>query len=215
MKALTDRMPKPLLSVLGNNLIEHKLAALPGAVDDIIIVVGYLGDKIKEHFGDSFEGKPIRYVRQGDLMGTAPALFEARSLLHGRFLVMMGDDLYSKKDMKAVAKHPWAILVKKMDKPGKGARVAVNSGGHITDITEGADLSPGDLSNAGLYALGTEIFNYPLVQIPSGEFGLPQTLVRAAKDFNVAVVESVDWRQISTPEDLEHIEKEFAEKAAA
>lgn len=207
MKALTESMPKPLLTVFGNNLIEHKLAILPKEIDEVIIVVGYLGEKIREHFGAECNGKKIRYVEQKDLLGTMLALKQAEEMLSGRFMVMMGDDLYSKADVLECLKYPWAVLVKKMDEKGRGARVVVDKKKHITEITEGAELEKGMLNNAGLYVLHTDIFKYPLVQIPSGEFGLPQTLAKAAKDFDIRVVESKSWHQITTPEDLERVEK--------
>ena len=207
MKALTENLPKPMLTVLGNNLLEHKISVLPKEVDEVIIVIGYLGEKIKKHFGASFKGKKIRYVEQKELMGTMLALKEAENKLSGRFMVMMGDDIYSKRDVSACLEHPWAILVKKMEDKSRGARVMVDKQKHITDIIEGAELEKGMLNNAGLYVLHTDIFKYPLVRIPSGEYGLPQTLAKAAKDFETNVVESKTWHQITSPEDLERVEK--------
>ena len=210
---MTEKMPKPLLSVLGNNLIEHKLAILPPEISEVIIVVGYLGDKIREHFGDNFNGKKITYVDQKELLGTMLALKQAQDILSGRFMVMMGDDMYSKEAVAACLKHDWAVLVRRMEEKGRGALVSVDEHNHITDITEGAELEKGMFANCGLYVLHSDIFKYPLVQIPSGEFGLPQTLVKAAKDFDVSVVESKGgWHQISTPEDLEKVEKALTKK---
>ena len=214
MKALTENLPKPMLTLLGNNLLEHKISVLPKEIDEVIIVIGYLGEKIKKHFGDNFKGKKISYVEQKDLLGTMLALKETEKMLTGRFMVMMGDDMYSKEDILACLKYPWAILVKKMEENGRGARVTVDEKNHITDITEGAELEKGMLNNAGLYILQPDIFKYPLVQIPSGEFGLPQTLAKAVKDFEVSVVESKSWHQISSPEDLERVGKLLGEKKA-
>ncbi len=213
MKALTESMPKPLLTVLGNNLIEHKLGILPREISEVIIVTGYLGEKIREHFGSEFKGKKIRFVEQKELLGTMFALKEAEPLLSGRFMVMMGDDIYSKADVTECLKHSWAVLVKKMTEKGRGAKVIVNDKKHITDIIEGAELDVGSLNNAGLYVLHTDIFKYPLVQIPSGEFGLPQTLVKLAKDFEVSVVLSKGWFQITNPEDLGRIENVMGNKS--
>ncbi|MDO8482685.1 MAG: nucleotidyltransferase family protein [bacterium] len=212
MKALTENLPKPMLTILGNNLIEHKISILPKEVDEVIIVIGYLGEKIKEHFGTNFKGKKISYVEQKDLLGTMLALKEAENKLSGRFMVMMGDDMYSKEDVAECLKYPWAILVKKMESKGRGARVIVDDKSHITDITEGAELEEGMLNNAGLYVLQKDIFKYPLVQIPSGEFGLPQTVAKVAKDFDINVVLSKSWHQITSPEDLERVEKLLEQK---
>lgn len=212
MKALTDNMPKPLLNILGNNLIEHKMSVLPKEVDEVIIVIGYLGEKIKAHFGNNFSGIKISYVEQKEPLGTMMALKEAEKLLKKRFMVMMGDDIYSREDIEVCLEYPWAILVKKMEKGGRGARVIVDRHKKITDIIEGIELEKGMHINAALYVLEKDIFKYPMVQIPSGEFGLPQTVAKAAKDFDIITVESKSWHQITTPEDLERAEKVISKK---
>ena len=53
MGALTDHTPKPMLEVGKKNLIQHKLEILPDSVTEVILVIGYLGEKIMEFFGDS------------------------------------------------------------------------------------------------------------------------------------------------------------------
>lgn len=100
MRPLTETVPKPLLKVAGKPLIEYTLAALPNEIDEVIIVIGYLGEQIIKHFGESFDGKKIRYVKQKNLEGTARALFEAREFITDRFLVLMSDDIYSKNDIE-------------------------------------------------------------------------------------------------------------------
>lgn len=60
MNDLTNMTPKPLLKYEGKNLLEHKLDALPENITEIIFVIGYLGDQIKEYFKDSYKGTPIK-----------------------------------------------------------------------------------------------------------------------------------------------------------
>ena len=62
MGGLTERVPKSLLEVAGKTLLEHKFDILPDDVDEIIIVVGYLGDKIREWYGDGYHSKRIQYL---------------------------------------------------------------------------------------------------------------------------------------------------------
>ena len=210
MLSLTESLPKPMLNVLGNNLIEHKLRILPKDIDEVIIVTGYLGEKISQHFGNSYNGLKIRYVKQKELLGTAMALREAEGMLKDRFMVMMGDDMYSREDVSSMLEHEWAILAKKVEKRTLGARIIVDSNYRIRDIVEGVELKKGMLNNAGLYVLQTVFFKYPIVQIPSGEFGLPQTLAKVAKDYDVGVVLSKSWQQITTPDDLEKVAKHLS-----
>src|SRR3990167_2487489 len=85
MNHLTDDLPKPLLRVGGKNLIEHKLDMLPAEIDEVVIVVGYFRGKIKDYFGNSYGGRKIKYIEQGELLGTGFALFLAKPFLKDRF----------------------------------------------------------------------------------------------------------------------------------
>ena len=206
MNHLTNGTPKPLLSVAGKNLIERKLDALPKEIDEVIIVIGYLGDQIRKYFGDSYVGRKITYIEQKELNGTAGALFLAKDLIKGKFIVMMGDDLYGVDDIKNCLANDWAVLVQKVKTPKLGAKVIVGNENNITDIKERTELKEGDLNNAGMYVLQTDIFKYPLVPIGNGEFGLPQTIVKAVKDFDIKIVEANNWIQVTAPEDVARAE---------
>ena len=207
MGSLTDNIPKPMLSLGTKTLIEHKLDILPDSVNEVILVIGYLGDKIMEYFGDSYNGKSIKYAWQHELKGTGHAVWQAKDLLDDRFLVMMGDDIYSQGDIERCLSHDWSILVKKCDKAGTGAKVELDERGHVMGITERAQLNEGDFSNAGMYVMNKKFFEYDLVKLPDkDEYGLPQTLVQVLKDNNIKVVVSEFWIQLSDPTDIKNAE---------
>jgi bifunctional UDP-N-acetylglucosamine pyrophosphorylase/glucosamine-1-phosphate N-acetyltransferase len=208
MNHLTNGTPKPMIKIGGKNLIEWKIERLPKEIEEVIIVIGYLGDQIKNYFGTNFAGKKITYVEQGDLYGTGSALFKTKDLLKGKFIVMMGDDIYGENDIKNSLSNGWSILTEKVKTPKKGAKIIINPEDKtIKDILEKEDLKVGDLNNAGMYVLGKEIFDYPLVPIGNGEFGLPQTIVKALKDFPIKIVEETGWIQVTSPEDVEKADK--------
>jgi bifunctional UDP-N-acetylglucosamine pyrophosphorylase/glucosamine-1-phosphate N-acetyltransferase len=211
MLPLTETCPKPLQKVSGKNLIEWKLEALPKIVHEIIIVIGYQGDQIKGHFGDVWNGMRIRYVVQTELNGTAGALWAARALLSGRFLVMMGDDLYVKKDVSSMFTHEFAVCVQEVSDREIGGEMLLNPDGTFASIFEQKHHVEKGLLNTGLYMLDDRIFNYNPVPIGGGntELGLPHTLAVLGKDIPVAVVKATRWFQISTPDDLTRAEKEF------
>ena len=62
MRPLTNDRPKPLVLVLGRPLLEHIIEALPAAIDEIILVVGYRGEQIQKHFGTEYGGRRVHYV---------------------------------------------------------------------------------------------------------------------------------------------------------
>src|SRR3989344_511325 len=111
MGDLTKNTPKPLLKIGNKTILEQTLESLPEEIEEVILVIGYLGEQIKNLIGGSFAGKKVTYVEQKELKGTADAIFECKDLLRGRFLVLMGDDLYNKRDLENLIKSPLAILV--------------------------------------------------------------------------------------------------------
>lgn len=195
--------PKPMLEVAGRPILEHGFATLPHEVDEVILVVKYLQDRIRSHFGDEWRGRRVRYVEQTELKGTGDALARCKPLLSGKFLVMNGDDLYGADDVANACRRELAILAKRTDVPGRFGAFRTDADGNMLDIIEGAEIEAGGLVNAGLYVLDERFFDYPLVPIKDGaEFGLPQTLVPMAKDHPIAILEAGFWLPIGYPEDL-------------
>jgi NDP-sugar pyrophosphorylase family protein len=59
LRPLTDNLPKPLVKVAGKTLLDHIVSSLPSAVDELIIVTGYLEEQIKAHCGTEFYGRKV------------------------------------------------------------------------------------------------------------------------------------------------------------
>lgn len=217
MKELTQSVPKPMLRVHGKTLIEHKLDALPDDVDEVILIVGYQADVIREYFKDAFGGRRIRYVVQEELNGTAGALWLAKPYLSERFIVMMGDDIYAREDVEAcLASSGWSVLVEETQTMASGGRMVMDESGHIVDIEEGDHTGKPGLMNTNLLALDPRLFEHPLVPKAQGsdEYGLPQTVLAASKASGIPLVavHATFWIQVTAPEDLERAETALTER---
>jgi NDP-sugar pyrophosphorylase family protein len=212
MRELSIDTPKPLLKVRGKTLLQHKIEMLPESVDEVIIIVGYLKDKITAELGDMCEGRKITYVMQDELLGTAHSLWMAKDLLKNeeRFLVMMGDDLYSKRDMQECLKYEYSILVRDTDSLKDKAKVIFDGEGHIQDIIEKYQVDEAGFVCSGMYSITPKIFDYEMVKLPNGEYGLPQTILAMKNDVNIKAVEASFWIQITAPEDLVIAENHLA-----
>ena len=205
MKELTDEIPKPMIVINGKTLLEHKFDAFPKEIDEIILVIGYYGEKIQAAFGEELKGRKITYVTQTELNGTGGALWATKDLLKDKFIVLNGDDLYVEKDLEKCIRHEWAILVLAVSELGSAANVTVNEAGDIQEIIEKEKHSGGPgRANAGAYMLDRRVFDYPLVKRPkSEEYGLPQTIVQAAPDISIKAVEATSILMMTGPEDVE------------
>lgn len=210
MKELTETTPKSMLKVNGKPLLEYKLDVLPKEVTEVVIVVNYLAEVIKNHFGDSYRGRAIHYVEQeSPTAGTADAVWKARPHLTGKFFAMNGDNIYAPEDMQKCLAHDWAVLVMK-DIPVRTGAVMTDETDRIINIAENTEHEGGvGYANTGFYLLDERFFNYPPIPKAPGstELGLPQTMMQAAKDIVIQAVPATYWIEIKSPEDLVRAEE--------
>ena len=207
MAELTNDLPKPLLRINGQPILEYTLANLPEEISEIIFVVGYKGDLIRAHFGNEYKDKKIRYVWQEDLNGSAAALHCAKDFLQEKFLVLNGDDLYDRSDLKKIINNDLAILAKEIDNPGRFGVIKTDKNDYLLEIIEKPTADCGNLVNTGAYFLNKKFFDYEMVRISEKEFGLPQTLAKMVKDYKVKVEKANFWHPVGYPEDILKAEK--------
>jgi UDP-N-acetylglucosamine diphosphorylase / glucose-1-phosphate thymidylyltransferase / UDP-N-acetylgalactosamine diphosphorylase / glucosamine-1-phosphate N-acetyltransferase / galactosamine-1-phosphate N-acetyltransferase len=204
MKGLTQAVAKPMLKIKGKPILEHKINALPKKIKEVVFIIGYHGEHIIKHFKRFFNGKRITYVFQHHINGTGGALHMAKSILDDKFLVMMGDDLYHKKDIANLLKHDLAILGYEVDNPSLFGVIKTNRRGYMVDVIENPKTNEYKLANAGVYVLNKKFFEYELIPKKKGdsEFGLPQTMAQMAKDHKIKVEKARAWHPIGNPDDL-------------
>ncbi len=206
MNHLTKNNAKPMLKIYGRPVLEYKIDALPKEIKEIIFVVGYYREQIMNHFKKNYKGRKITYVIQDKLNGTGGAIHLCKGILEDKFLVLMGDDLYHKQDIKKMLKHKLSILACPVEDPSRFGIVKTDKKGNVIEIVEKPKRPQSNLANTGAYVLNKDFFKYDLVSIGNGEFGLPQTLVKMAKDCPIKCEKARIWHPIGKPEDLEEAE---------
>lgn len=207
MRPLTETCPKPLVSVLGMPILEHIVRALPPVVDELILVVGYRAEMIRAYCGSHLCGRRVQYVVQENPKGgTADALFGARHLLSGTFLVMYGDDIHGATALARAAALPRAALVARSDTPERFGVVSVHDDGTLAQIVEKPEHPESDLVNIGGFVLGTDVFDEAPSRPEQGEFLLTDVITRYAKRNPVQVIEQDLWLPIGYPDDIARAE---------
>ncbi len=183
MGKLTWSKPKPLLEIREEPLIDHILESLPSEVDEVIIVVDYLGDQIKDYVSrKKYVNSRDKFLKikftQGSDVGNAYSFMATRKYLKDeRFLLIYGDEIPTGNNMKKCLDKPLSILVY------------------------------GDGIYDGVMVLNTDIFGYELTD------NLFRTLVEQfVKDHEVSLVKAEKFiGGINTPSDLARVEKEMDE----
>ena len=207
MGDLTENTPKPMLKIKDKPILEHKLKGLPKEIDEVILIVGYKKEIIKDYFGDTYGNIRIRYIEQFELDGTAGAIKLAEKYVHDRFLVLMGDDLYAQDDLNRLMKYNFALLTYKTKQAQQFGLIEVDSNGNLLDVIERPHNKEEGLVNIGAYTISKSYFKYEMVKISETEYGLPQTLASASKKHNVKILETNKWQPIGSPSDLVEAER--------
>lgn len=204
LRPLTDNLPKPMIDVGGKPILRHTLEALPAAVTEAVVVVGYKGDAIRAHFADF--PAPLRFVEQTELLGTYDALMSAHPHLDDApFLALNGDDLYAKEDLERLAASaPFAMLAHRVPNPNPYSHLE-SRGGLLERIVfqKDAEALPAKEVYVGACLLDQRFFVLEPGLTPGGEFGLPHTLEKHLNKIPVRILESTFWMPIGTPAELE------------
>ena len=106
LRPLTNQLPKPMVPVAGKPFLEHLVGMLrQNGIEELVLLLGYLPEKITEHFGDGKNfGVSIKYSIGSvqDLTGTR--VRNAAPLLAQEFLLLYSDN-YWPMDLKKMLKH--------------------------------------------------------------------------------------------------------------
>ena len=106
LQPLTKQLPKCMVPAEGKPFLEHQLRLLASrGVRDIVLCLGYLGERVLEYFGDGHRfGVNLTYVwERSQLLGTAGAIRNAEAVLAPEFFVAYGDS-YLLLEYRAIMK---------------------------------------------------------------------------------------------------------------
>ncbi len=197
LRPITFTRPKPLVPLLNKPMILHNLEVLSRAgIDDFVIVVGYMGEKIKEEVERA--GYRARFVEQRERNGTGHALLQAEKYAKEEFLVVYGDVLLSREVEKVIAAGANAIAGFEVEDPWNYGVIAEKNG-RLVSIVEKPEKGrePSRLINAGIYFLSRDVFSLleEVKPSPRGEIELTD----AVSMMDERVVRLEEWQEIGKP----------------
>jgi len=93
LQPYTDTIPKPLLKVGNKPILEHNIDWLAShSITNIHLSIRYLGNKIKEYFGDGTNKNiKINYLEEDKPLGTMGAISKVQSFESDTILLMNSD----------------------------------------------------------------------------------------------------------------------------
>lgn len=104
---LVHEIPKPMVKVAGIPILERQIETLKAdGIKDITLVVGYLGNVIKDYFKDGKNfGVNIDYIIEEEPLGSAGSFYYLKNKFNDDFVVLFGDLIESINFKKMVEFH--------------------------------------------------------------------------------------------------------------
>jgi len=151
LRPFTSTVPKPLLPVAGKPILAHILdSLLDGGVDEFIIVVGYMGNRIRE-FVESKYSIPIKFVEQEKLLGLGYAVhLGLKEVGDEPVLIALGDTIIELGIDRIINGGRNVIGVRKVDNPRRFGVVEMK-GDRIIGLQEKPEHPKSNLAITGPY----------------------------------------------------------------
>jgi len=203
MRPLTDSLPKPMLPVADRPLLAHTAdAAVDAGADELIVVVGYEADEVRDYFGENYRGVPVTFAIQESQDGTADAVRAAEEYLEGPFAVLNGDNLYDRGSIESLFSSGPALATFQVADPSNYGVISVE-GEFVSSIVEKPTDPPTDLANTGAYVFPAETREW--LDVPEserGEYEITDVVARVIDEYDVTPVELDRWLDVGRPWEL-------------
>lgn len=216
-----DEIPKPMLTVGGKPILEHQIECLKkSGVDEVIIIVGHLGEVIENYFGDGTDfGIDIRYVREDPEkpLGTAGSLYFLKDDIKDDFLFIFGDVFLSVDFNKMIRFHKShkaavTLLTHPNSHPFDSDLIKVGKNGRVLKFdskTNVRDYDYNNIVNSGISAFSPKVFDY----IPEPKkLGIEHGVVAKMLEDGLGVYsyQSTEYvKDMGTPERYEAVNADF------
>lgn len=215
LRPVTETVPKPLIeikddyTILDKQLFDFKNAG----VDEVYLLTGFLHEKIKERYGDEYNGVKIHYVIEDEPLGTLNAIRLGMEAINGdKQCIIRNGDIVSDVNIKAMIEYgvksslPVIMFVTQMQSP---YGIVEMNGDRLVSFKEKPILEDYYI-NGGIY--------FTKSKIDFGEFKTGDIekiyFPTIAKENNLGYFKEngIYWIAVDTYKELEAVKKEYKNK---
>lgn len=222
MRPLTEKLPKPLVPVAGQPLLDHVLDKLTQAgVTEAVVNVHYLADQIIDHVADRKRPRVIISDERDQVLGTGGGVVKARPLLgEAPFFHVNSDTLWIDGVRPNLARLAEGFDPARMDilllMAPTASSIGYNGRGDYAMLPDGSlrkrkENQVVPFVYAGAAILSPAIF----ADAPAGEFSLTRMFDRAeAQERLYGLRLDGVWMHVGTPEAIHAAEEAYLESVA-
>lgn len=169
LRQVVADVPKPMAPIAGRPFLEILLGSLARkGFARVVLSLGFMAEKISDHFGARFAGMDVAYVVEDAPLGTGGAIRLALEACTQDHVFVFNGDTYLDLEVQSLeqrwqAKRHQVVVGRQVPDTTRYGRLVVD-GGCITGFAEKGISGPG-LINAGCYVLAADaLARFPLNQ---------------------------------------------------
>lgn len=163
-----DEIPKPMIPVLGKPLLQWQVEKCKeNGIQDIILIIGHLGEKIRNYFQDGTAfGVHITYLEEKVPLGTAGAFYALQEEIGEEEFVLAYGDVFWDIDIERMLRYHrekhsiCTLFVHPNMHPFDSDLIIMDEAGRITGIDSKHNVRDywyDNLVNAGFYIMNGEV----------------------------------------------------------
>jgi len=173
LRSVVCDKPKVLAEISGKPFLAYLLdKLLTTGIRKVVFCSGYMGDKVEDYFGDTYDSLHLCYSREDEPLGTGGALRLALPFFSSEAVLVMNGDSYIDTVLNAYI--DWffeqrikaALLLTKVDDTSRYGSVEINKDKTVAAFEEKCDNAGPGWINAGVYLLKRSLVSV----IPTGKF---------------------------------------------
>jgi choline kinase/phosphatidylglycerophosphate synthase len=186
LNELTAEKPKALISVLGLSLIERIILTTKRAgINEFVIVVGYLGEKIRSFLGNGTKlNVKIDYIENDEwYKGNGVSVLKAKHVLHDNFILLMSDHIFDGRILTELIDYEIngsVVLAVDNKAPSEEETRVLGNNGKIVDL--GKDIKDSNCVDTGIFMCSPKIFHYIEIAVKEDKTELSDGVHEAAKN---------------------------------
>lgn len=174
---MKSNIPKPLLGLNGELIIERKLKYLKKHNVQVCVVIN---PQFEEVFREKLKKYDITYCYQTKPLGTGNALYAAKDFVKDdMFLLMMGDDIAEFNMEDALKSKEPVVFGYEVEDMSKYGALLIEKDGTVSDILE-KKLTGKGMANSGVYVMPRALFTY-YDELKAGTIGTEEYVTDAVR----------------------------------
>ncbi len=220
----TEEIPKPLLEVGEKTILGHQIETLTKeGVSPIIIVTGFLSEKITDFVNANFPKEKFIFVHNDEYESSKPAFAIVKSLdyLNETTIYLNGDVFYEPQILKEVIenKNDSATAIQETNWDEEEVNVIVDKDGFVSELSKNLTKEESSGEFIGVTKIGLNFIN-SMKEIVAKEGGevfrhsfaidlLNHVIHRSDNKISAVNVTKLKAIEIDTPDDLKNAKNKF------